>query len=401
VSTATLTSATSSVEKRERMPTWDLLALGLLGFIAILTETLPAGLLPQIGSGLSVGDAQAGQLVTAYAIGSVAAAIPGAVLTRGWQRRTVLLSAVLGFLLFNSLTALSDNYLVTLVARFMAGAAAGVTWSLVPVYARLMAPSGSEGRAMAIALVGTPLALSLGVPLGTLAGAVLGWRVPFFAMSGVALVLVGWILASVPDFPGSTDGRSRSVRRVLTIPGIGSILSVVFVWMFAHNILYTYVSPFLRFNGQEQDVAVVLLVFGAGALAGIWLIGLMVDRHLRHLVLGSLALFAVSSAVSILAGDVTAVTFGATFVWGATFGGAATLLQTASADTAGADADIAQSLIVTIWNSAIASGGVGGGLLLETLGPAAFAPSVAILAVLALVIARRASVHGFPKGRRA
>ncbi len=42
---------------REVLPVAGLLALALLGFIAILTETLPAGLLPQIGRSLGVGDA--------------------------------------------------------------------------------------------------------------------------------------------------------------------------------------------------------------------------------------------------------------------------------------------------------------------------------------------------------
>lgn len=41
------------------------------GFITILTEALPAGLLPQMGSSLNVSDAMVGQLVTLYAIGSL------------------------------------------------------------------------------------------------------------------------------------------------------------------------------------------------------------------------------------------------------------------------------------------------------------------------------------------
>ena len=44
-------------------------------------------------------------------------------------------------------------------------------------------------------------------------------------------------------------------------------------------------------------------------------------------------------------------------VWGLTFGGAATLLQTASAD-------VAQAMLATAWNSAIAGGGIVGGVLL-------------------------------------
>ncbi|MDF9846043.1 putative MFS family arabinose efflux permease [Paenibacillus sp. PastF-1] len=43
-----------------------------------------------------------------------------------------------------------------------------------------------KGRAMAIAMVGTPLALALGVPLGTFFGTYAGWRLIFGAVSLLA-----------------------------------------------------------------------------------------------------------------------------------------------------------------------------------------------------------------------
>jgi predicted MFS family arabinose efflux permease len=78
------------------LPVSGLLALAPLGFIAFFTETLPAGLLPQMGRSRGVGDALTGQLVTLSALGSAAAAMPGAVLTRSWPRRRVLLLAIGG-----------------------------------------------------------------------------------------------------------------------------------------------------------------------------------------------------------------------------------------------------------------------------------------------------------------
>ena len=383
------------------LPVSGLLALALLGFIAILTETLPAGLLPQIGHSLHVGDALTGQLVTLYALGSVAAAIPGAVLTRSWNRRHVLLLAVGGFLIFNGVTAVSSNYLLTLVARFMAGAAAGITWGLVPVYSRLIAPVRLQGRAMAIALVGTPLALSLGVPLGAWAGGLFGWRLPFIAMSVIALLLIGWVLISVPDISGQHSTERRSIVQVFRLPGIRPILGVVLAWMLGHNILYTYVSPYLDLIGLQDKVAMILLTFGVGALAGIWSAGAFIDQRLRQLVLASLIAFAVVAAALLLGRTMPEIAYPAALIWGLTFGGAATLLQTASADTAGVDADLAQSMIVTVWNAAIAGGGVMGGLLLKVLGPASFPPAVLLLAITAAVVAQASRAAGFVPGPRA
>src|SRR6218665_420983 len=114
-----------------RLPMGGLLALAMTGFIAVLTENMPAGLLPEISRGLGVSQALAGQLVTLYALGAVVAAIPLMVATRGWSRRSLLLLAIGGFFVFNTVTALSDHYVVTLAARFVAGIAAGLAWGLL------------------------------------------------------------------------------------------------------------------------------------------------------------------------------------------------------------------------------------------------------------------------------
>ncbi len=103
-----------------RLPWGSLLALAMTGFICILTETVPAGLLLQITHGLGVTEAMAGQLVTLYALGSLLAAIPLTSATRGWRRKPLLLLCILGFLVFNTVTAYSSNYTLTLAARFFA-----------------------------------------------------------------------------------------------------------------------------------------------------------------------------------------------------------------------------------------------------------------------------------------
>ncbi|NVL51614.1 MFS transporter, partial [Pseudomonas syringae pv. actinidiae] len=136
-------------EQGEKLPLGALLALAMTGFICIVTETLPAGLLPEIGTGLGVSASFAGQMVTVYALGSLLAAIPLAIATQRWRRRTVLLLTIIGFLVFNSVTALSSDYWLTLVARFFAGVSAGLAWSLVAGYARRMVVPQLQGRALA------------------------------------------------------------------------------------------------------------------------------------------------------------------------------------------------------------------------------------------------------------
>lgn len=384
----------------ERLPIGALLALAMTGFICIVTETLPAGLLPLIGDGLGISPSMAGQMVTAYALGSVLAVIPMTIATRGWRRRNVLLLTIVGFLLFNSITALSSHYGVTLAARFFAGVAAGLAWSLLAGYARRMVAPHQQGRALALAMVGTPIALSLGVPLGTWLGGLVGWRTTFGLMSVLTLVLIAWVLVKVPDYAPQPAHQRLPLRKVLNTPGVRPVLAVVISWMLAHNVLYTYIAPFVARAGLAARVDLVLLVFGIAALVGIWLTAKLVEPLLRQTVLVSLVVFAAIALVFGVLGNVPEVIYLGVAVWGLSFGGAATLLQTALADAAGDGADVALSLNVVAWNSAIAASGVVGGVLLDRWGVGVFPWAMLVLIGVALGVAWGARKHGFKPGRR-
>lgn len=382
--------------EHDRLPIAALLALALAGFITIVTEALPAGLLPQISAGMNISGALAGQFVTLYAVGSLVAAIPLITATQGMRRRPLLLLALAGFVVANTVTAFSVNYVITMAARFLAGVSAGLVWALLAGYAARMVPDEKKGRAIAIAMVGTPLALSLGVPAGTLLGSLIGWRMCFGIMSVMAVGLMVWVRIRVPDFAGLAAGKRLPLRQILTLAGVRPVLFVVLTFVLAHNIFYTYIAPFLASVNMAERTDLILLVFGVASLLGIWVIGVFVDRYLRLLTLISTVLFALSAFVLGLMNDMPAAVYMAVAVWGLSFGGAATLFQTAIAKNAGDAADVAQSMLVTAWNLAIAGGGIVGGILLDSLGSTAFSPAVVLLLLSALAMIWAARLHGFP-----
>ncbi|KFF67677.1 MFS transporter [Pectobacterium brasiliense] len=385
---------------RDRLPIASLLALATAAFITILTEALPAGLLPQIAQGLAVSEAWVGQTVTIYAVGSLAAAIPLTAAAQGVRRRLLLLVAIAGFAVANAITAFSGSYVLTMAARFLAGVAAGLLWALLAGYAARMVPEHQKGRAIAIAMVGTPLALSLGVPAGTFLGNVIGWRMCFGVMSGLAVVLMLWVRIQVPDFAGQSASKRLSLGQVFTMAGVRPVLCAVLAFVLAHNILYTYIASLLAAVGMVAQTGLVLLVFGVASLLGIWIVGVLIDRYLRALTLACSALFCLSVLALGVAGDVPAVVYAAVSVWGIAFGGAATLFQTALVRTAEGGTDVAQSMLVTAWNMAIAGGGIIGGVLLERLGVAAFSPALLVLLLIAFIVVWSARQHGFPMTRR-
>ncbi|WP_037836410.1 MFS transporter [Streptomyces sp. NRRL F-5650] len=381
-----------------RLPRAALLALAAAGFLAIVTETIPAGLLPQLAAGLSVSQSAAGQLVSLYAVGSVVAAVPLVAATRRTNRKKVLLVAVLGLLVFNAVTAVAPWYPLILAARFLAGTAAALVWGVLAGYARRLVAPSQQGRALAVSGIGQPIALAVGVPLGTLAGSLVDWRWVIAAISLAAALLSIWIAAVVPDVPGRLSGTPEPLRRVVVLPGIRAVLLAALLWVLAHNILYTYIAPLLAGTRLRLDTG--LAVFGVASIVGIVATGAIIDRALRATLLGALALVGAASLALANPGLGVLPVAVAVTVWGIGFGGAPAVLQTALADRAGEHTDAAQSVFVTVFNLAVAGGGLVGG---SVLAAGATAPALAwtalaltILAVLVVVARKRA----FPPGPR-
>ncbi|AWT46447.1 MULTISPECIES: MFS transporter [Streptomyces] len=384
--------------REPRLPLAALLALATAVFVTSLTETLPAGLLPAMSAGLKVGEPAMGQSVTIYAVGTALTAIPLSAATAGWRRKRLLLTAMAGFAAANTVTALSASYPLTMAARFLAGVAAGLAWALLAGYARSLVAAPLRGRAVAVVMTGIPVALSLGVPAGTYLGELLGWRAAFALMTAVAVALLGWIGLLVPDRPGQERGARAPMLRAVGVPGVVPVLFVTLVFVLAHTVLYAYVAAFLDHAGLGGSTGLVLLVFGAASLVSIWYVGARIDRRLRALTVAATLLVGAGAALLAVSAHSLPAVYAAAALWGLGWGGVPTLLQTAAADAGGEHAEAAQAMLVTLWNVAMAGGGVVGGVLLDRFGAGVFPWSVPVLLAPVLAVVVGARRHGFPAG---
>ncbi|MFE8938816.1 MFS transporter [Streptomyces sp. NPDC000963] len=389
-------SPSAAEPDERRLPMSPLLALGTAAFMGILTEALPAGVLPEMARDLSVSESAAGQSLTIYAIATGLSAIPVSVATAKWRRKPLLLLSVVVFAVANLVTALSSSYPLTMAFRLFAGIAAAVVWAELVGYARRLAPPHLQGRAIAITMAGVPLALSLGIPVGTFLGGLFGWRLTFGLVAVISVLLVVWLLVSVPDAPGQQAGQREPIFKALRLPGVAAVLFVVAAYVLAHNILYTYIATFLDEYDMGASRDIVLLVFGLASVVSIFITGALVDRKLRALTIGSTSLFIVAAVLLALLAESPVVVYGAMVLWGLGWGGVTTLLQTAVTDAGG---DRGQALLVTTWNSFMAGGGAAGGLLLDSLGPTSFPWSVLLLLVPVLLVVVAGRAHAFPAKR--
>ncbi len=391
-----------TAERASKLPISGLLAISAAGFLTAMLETMPAGILPAVSASLGVSESVAGQMVSVYALGSIAGAIPIISATLGWPRRRLLVIALVGYVVTSVVVALSPWVALTLVSRFIAGIFAGVTWGISAGYASRITPPAVRGRGMTIALSGGPLALAIGTPIGALIAEAVGWRAAFLVMAALTAVVLVWVLSALPNVPGQAKAARTSVIVAVRRPGVLAVVVSSVLLVMGHNALYTYSSSFVAPLGDAVSVSAVLMVFGTAALVALWIVGTLIDRHLRRIMLVSVVLFAAAMLAFALLSSSVAAVYASAAAWGLAFGGAgSTVPQKALTDAAGDAVDAAQSVLVTGWNIGIALGGVIGGAVLSGLGAQALPWTTLLFLVPVFVIAFLAKRHGYPAVRAA
>lgn len=293
------TAATGARPPRAHDVALVVLALVLGGFGIGVTEFVTMGLLPQIAEGVGVDIPTAGHVISAYAVGVVVGAPLISLGAARLPRRGVLVALMLVFALGNALTALAPGYGTLVAARVLAGLPHGAFFGLAALVAVALAPPGRGGRAVGTVMLGLPVAMVAGVPLGTWAGQALGWQVVYWAVAAVGLLTAVLVRVWVPVFPGDRRQSFRTELRAFCDLQFWLTLlvgAVGFGGMFA---MYSYIAPLVeQVTGLDRSwVPVFLLVHGAFSVLGTWLGGRLGDWS----VLRTLLLMGLLSAGSLLA----------------------------------------------------------------------------------------------------
>lgn len=259
--------------------------LALAAFAMGTSEFMLAGLLPDIASDLGVTIGTAGTLTTAFATGMIVGAPLMAGLARNRPGRSSLLGFVLVFAAAHVVGAVTPSFPVLLATRVVAALAnAGFLAVALTTAATLVAPD-KKGRALAVLLSGTTLAVIAGVPGGSLLGALLGWRATFWAVAALCLPAAIGVLTRIPALPvhqGAAGGpalRAELARlaspRLLLVMLLGALVNAA---TFAS---FTFLAPVVTGTAElgELWVPVTLVLFGVGAYAGVAVAGRLSDRH--------------------------------------------------------------------------------------------------------------------------
>lgn len=255
------------------------LALGTLGLG--MSEFGMMGILPDIARDMSISIPKAGHFISAYALG-VAIGAPLLVLISGkLPLKRILLILILIFILGNLFFSLTSYYELNVLFRFISGLPHGAYFGVGSIVASKLAPKGKGTSAVSGMISGMTIANLLGVPLGTFISHHFSWKITYFLIALLGIIIFISIKKFVPELKPLPYTRFKDQFHFLknlnpwlivvtTIIGNGGI----FCW-------YSYINPIMTHSVgfSEESMTGVMMFAGLGMVVGNLLSGKLSDKY--------------------------------------------------------------------------------------------------------------------------
>ena len=368
---------------RGRLP--GLLSLALASCLAVTTEMLPVGLLPDIGAAFSKSGSATGLLVTLYAVMVATLAVPLTIATTRFGRRPLLLATVVGYVVSNALVAAAPTFAVVAAGRAVGGLTHALFFSLTIGYVPRLVARSDVGRALAIVSGGASAGFVLGMPLSTSLGTAAGWRAPFVVLAALSFLTFVAVYRLLPrvEYTPHTHRGDHGGRGALVAVSASNLLTFL-----GHFTAYTFISLLLLTSGVSPGfVGPILLACGACGLIGLWWVGRNLDRSPRRTAAVALGGVIVAVVVLGISWPVLVAVLVATALWSAAFGGIPSIYQATAVRTHALPPEQAGAWVNATANVGIAGGAAIGAVLLQSVGLEALPWVAAVLVGVGLAVA--------------
>ena len=252
----------------------SILSFGVMFLVG--TDTfLVAPLLPELTARFASPPASAGWMVSAYAIGYCVTAVFAGPVSDRFDRRRVLVAGMSAFSAATAACGLASTLWQMIALRALAGVCAAVAapqvWAAIPQ----LVPPGRVVAAMAAPTAGLTVAQLVGVPVGSLLGAV-STAAPFLAVgaagAGTSLALWLWY----PPVPPQAS-KTRVIAQyggLLAVPAARWRFAAYFVFQLGNFAVLSFAPTWFStdFALDATGVGYAMIALGTGntlgALAG-------------------------------------------------------------------------------------------------------------------------------------
>lgn len=258
-----------------------LLIFTLMNFVISMTAFVFNGILDKVAISLNVSVANSGLLGTMYAYGAALGVPVTLILFRKINRIKLLKVMLIVTIVMTGALILSQNFTQLLIVRFIMGISANGYGVLATSIVVSLASKDKQGSTLAFLIMGSSLALVVGIPLTRFLSSSIDWRIIFIGLIVImifSLIMFQLFLHESNQKPRSFDLKNEInlIKRKETL-GVISISIIIFI---GYGAFYNYMTPYLLeiFPATEKLMSVFLIVLGLASFVGNLLGGFIADR---------------------------------------------------------------------------------------------------------------------------
>ncbi len=342
-----------------------LILMAFVPFVAIVSELMPSGILPQMSESFGIPIGRAAQIVGIYAISAAVLTIPVVFKTTHWNRKAHLLTTLSFFAVATLGVGLTTNFYVALLWRVLGGLCAGVLWSTIAAYGMKIVDEALSGTATALIMAGTPIGLSLGIPLLTKLGLSKGWSMSFYGLSAFLILLIILGAIFLPSIEGERLDNDFSFIEMLKKPGISIINAITLFTIVGHYSVYVYIVNLTETIQFAASLETAQTLFGIGSIIAVVINLLFIDSHFKELLLATIGISAISLAIFLFVDNhfLQSANF---LIWGMTFSSSTTIFLNGVSRQVDQGKDVAIAVFESVFNVSIMFASSLGGFLLTS-----------------------------------
>ncbi|MCL1690974.1 MFS transporter [Elizabethkingia anophelis] len=263
--------------------------IGCLTLIGIIsTEFGVISILPQISEYYNVSIDKAGSLLSIF---SITIAITGSIitlLTSGFNRKKIMLIAMILFLVSDILSIMAPPFGVLLVVR-MLPAFLQPTCIAAAIYAAVaLGDDKYKNELIGIVISGIAIASVVTVPLsGYVSGVFQQWQAAYVLQAIISLITIVIIYKMLPSVPAPKETTSLKKQLIILkdpvfILSMGFNLFLITAWFCTYSYIAEYLQKSLGMD--EKTTSYMIFLFGVMGVTSNWVARKMLNKRMMPVV---------------------------------------------------------------------------------------------------------------------
>jgi MFS transporter, DHA1 family, inner membrane transport protein len=278
-----------------------LLTLALIQFTNIMDFMIIMPLGNQLMKLFQIEPRQFGYIVGAYTVTAGIVGFAGAFFIDNFDRRKLLLTCYVGFLIGTLACGFAPSYITMLLARILTGIFGGILGTLVLSIVGDAIPGERRATAMGIVTAGFSLAAVFGVPFGNYLAHAFSWHAPFQFIAGIGTLIIIAILIFIPKMDEHIRNKSKRPDPLQVLKNLWEnnnqrkALLLMCLLMLSQFTIIPFIAPYMEKNVgfTQMQVTYIYLFGGLCTVFTAPLIGRLADKIGKHKVFRVFAIFAI------------------------------------------------------------------------------------------------------------